>query len=684
MKSKKNLLPLLILGQSFMFNSHALAQQQPSVDAKTTNITSDSPEAKEFKEVNSLWANFGQTLQKEFQNAKLTATNRIIGFRSDSGFKAGLNYEYGTIPTLGGGFLSLDRWNINLGFLPNNGLGADIQREVTFIEKFDSRHDSLVRKPYNPIKRIPLTAEKADKMPEYTFVGFRAPVTYSLSANMFSDLVGRSESFVGVKLFSTSEVDVHIYKMADNRVRVRLFALKDKGSRGSVGVRLIGLNTITNKLVNVNPIEMFIQKNKTDLFSVDYVFDLNKQEAREQYDQLLGQKYKISNISAVKEQILAALPNQDSTKLKDIFYNDLDQIQNLVNRDAGKPANDRAVVRLRMAEMETDSIEQGLGGALTKLLSFVFTRKDATTNISMTNVENNKNNYQIKSLSKSFNMDLFTLFGKETKAESGLLALIDKNKKPTKVIGFQTRRFNKDLNFKRDEFVALNNRLAANLPAEMLASIKWPQWNSKTGVKNMTIEHILFFNVPVLETIKTIDSALVKKELAYLIKNWGKLGSYPQNSDQPEYDKENSRLAAYRMGRYEEAYAWEMTSIPDLLLRVLNNGYPIEVRIGAFEQLQEIPLFQEIGSSMVLRLIPADRLADAVNYRLSVSGNDSSDIGGQRSDYPEDKSKQEYLNVVSAAISEMTYLSDRSFNVKMFINEQGKSIGLDQLIREAK
>ncbi|MBC7456978.1 MAG: hypothetical protein H7235_01910 [Bdellovibrionaceae bacterium] len=686
MKSKKTLLPLLILGQSFMFNGHAFAQQQSvnGVDAKRNSITSDSPEAKEFKEVNSRWANFGQSLQKEFQNARLSATNRVLGFRTDSGFKAGLDYEYGTIPTLGGGFLSLDRWNVSLGYLPNNGIGADIQREVTFIQKFDNRHDSLVREPYNPIKRVPLTAAKADKMEEFTFVGFRAPITYSLSATSFNDIIGRSQSFMGVRLFSTSEVDVHIYKMANNHVRVRLFALKDKGVRGSIGVRLIGLNTLTNRLVNVNPLEIFLQKNKTDLFSVDYVFDLNKQEARDQYDQLLGQKYKISNIDAVKEQLLAALPNQNGNKIKDIFYNDLDEIQSVVKRDANKPANERAVVRLRMAEAETDTIEQGIGVSLTKLISFMFSRKDANTAITMTNVENNKKDYLIKTISKNFSSDLFTLFGKESKAESGLLAATDKAKNPTQVLGFQMRRFNKDLNFKRDDFVTLNNRLASNLPEEIMKTIKWPQWNNSTGVKNMTIEHILFFNVPVLETISSIDTALIQKELAYVIKSWGRLGSYPQESEQPEYDRENSRMTAFRMGKYQEAYSWEMTTIPNLLLRVLNKHDAVQSRIAAFEQLQAIPLFQEIGASVVLRSIPTDRLADAVNYRLSVSGNDSSDIGGERSNFPEDTSKQEYLNIVSAAISETSYISDRSFNVRMYINEKGESIGLNQLIQEAK
>lgn len=303
----------------------------------------------------------------------------------------------------------------------------------------------------------------------------------------------------------------------------------------------------------------------------------------------------------------------------------------------------------------------------------------------MTNVENNSKNYLIKSISKNFSSDLFTLFGTESRAESGLLVLNDANKKPSKVLGFQTRRYNKDLNFKREEFMGLSSRLAANLPSTILNSIKFPQWEGNGGVKNLTIEHILFFNVPVLETISSITEESVKRELTYVVNHWGKLGSLPMSADNNPYGGEDEGMKDFRAGRYEAAYKnWELVTIPQLVMRVLNASASVEERMGAFEQLQNIPLFHEIGASVMLRLIPTELLEKAVNYRLSISGNDSSKIGGERSDFPADPRKQEYLNVVAAAISETTYLSDRSFNVKMFINEQGKSIGLDQLIQEAK
>lgn len=675
----KNLLPLLILGQSFLFTGHVLAQETVKVPAAT-----NSNDEQELKKVNEEWGHNLGFLKHQFENANLRFSNRLDPI-SVNDMKAGIGYDYGTTPTIGGKFLSVDKWTIGLRYLPSSGFGSQGTREVTYIGVHNNHRDSAVRQFYNPITKLPTTADKALALNEKEFVGFRVPLTLYLSKEIVNEINSKLKATANVGFFTTGEVDVHVYRMPESRVRVRLFALKEKGVTASAGLKVFGYNRLTSLILDIEPGEVFVTSKKSDLFSVDYIFDLSKQEGKDQYNKLLGQKYSIS-VKNIKELTKATNPIQDSSEMKNIFYSDLEQIQNIANTEVSKNISDRSIIRLRTAENETNSVTQGFRMTFSKVLRLLVGRTDAVNKIEMTNIENNKKNYVLETMTKEFSYEILSLFGRQNKAESGLLTATDPKFNPQQVLGFQTRRYKKDLSFDKSEMDELKDKLTKNLPSDVLKNVNFPKWTFAKGpVKNVEIEQILFFNIPVLQSLGTITQAAVRQELTHLINNWGRFGSKPVNSEYAEIGTpDRQRLEDFHMKKYMSAYEQELELIPQLFTKVLNSNEKIADRLTTFSTLQNIPLFHEVGSALILRLVPQNRLAEAVNLRLSISGNDQDNVKGELSNYPTDSEKQELLNVVAAAVAETDHMTDRSFNVKLFINEQGESIGLPTLEKQAK
>lgn len=685
----KTLLPLLILGQSFLVSNYAIAQQQETKDAANTKSESSvAAEDQELKEANTSWDNMNGWLKSQLENASLKFSNRLLGITKGN-LNAGADYGYESDPTIAGQYLSVDRWSLGLSYLPANGLGGSVSREVVYIDKFPNRRASLVRKAYNPIARLPINSEKALALKEFQFVGFRAPLTLSLGASSLKTLSEKANLPLNVKVFLTGEVDVQVYRMPGDLVRVRLFALKEKGLTGSVGLQLVGLNLLTKTVFDMNPVDVFATKSKSDLFSIDYVFNLANAESRAQYDQLLDKKYNVTGMNNLKAQVTGlvttnAKPGSNNESFKELFYRDLEGIQSIVNRDITKDLNERAIVQLRTVENATSSTTMGINLGISKIAKLMVRRTDANTSISMTNIENNKKDYLLKTSSKEFNTELFTLFGQESKTESGLLASADEKFNAQDVLGFQTRSFKKSLNYSQAEYTDLKRRLQKNLPAEILNHVKWPKWNfAGSTLKNISIEQLIFFNVQALQQIGSINTASIQTEMHYLIKNWGRFGSQPENSNDYIYGGTDPRLDAYNRRNYEEAYVNELKMIPQYLMVILNSK-DVEERLQNFHYLQDIPLFHEIGAALMLRLLPTDRLAEAINYRLALSGSDENNVRGELTNYPDDTTKQQYINVVASAIAETAYVSERSFNIKLFIDEKGNSISLAELAKLAK
>ena len=669
MKLLKNL-SLAILIPTLVLNSAAWAQEvEPNSVEKTSKVQ---------KLLNSA--------TDQIKTMKLEKSFEIFNYQN-SGFNSQLSSNIRSETSLGNKYSGVDVYRLNLSYVPStfgsSGIvpSASMSTEVTFIQQFEGRVPSVVRRSKNPLSHLPVNSERALSLKPGDFVAFRAPMTFSLGKSFSELFTKQTVAHLNLSVFTVGEFDVHVFRMPDNRVRVKLFALREKGVTASVGLHLFAPGTnIALRLLSLDPGSVFVSKNKSELFSVDYIFNLNDKDAIEQYDQVMGQKYAVSGFKALNIN-----PFASDARVKDLLYSDLNAVQNISLQDHDKPTAERRIIRLSMGENETDSLSRGMKINL-KAIKAQITSRDSESKVSIYNVEDQKKNYLLNTQTKELNAQFFWLWGAENRQDSGLLVRADNNFNPTDILGLQSHRAKKELNLSRDEFEALRNKLNRTLPKEITETIQWPAWPSdRKAIKNARIEQDIFFNALTLQTMNNLTASFIQSELRAIIKSMGKIDSLPsgvtlnQNMNGAE-DGDSFRAKAYKKQDYLAAFEYELTWIPDLYVKLLNENEPIKSRMAAYEQLQNIALFNEIGATLTLKLIPANRLKDTISFRFLISGKH---LEGKQTYYPS-IGHQENMNVFLNVVANNTYITDRSYNLGFYLNEKGDAYSLDELIAKAR
>ncbi len=663
----RNTLSALLLFPTLVVNGTAFGnpnETKPAIEAEKTSAST--------KALNSI--------TDQLRTVKLKKSFNILNYQS-SGFNAGLNYEMKSETSFGDNYSGIDVWQMNLNYVPSTLAGSTLipsanrLTEVTFIQQFKSRTDSLVRVPYDPIQKLPINSERALKLNVGDFVAFRAPMTLSLGKGLSETLSRNTSASFGLSLFTVGEFDVHIFRMPDNYVRVKLFALREKGITASLGLSVFGINTfLLTRVLNIDSAEVFMSNNRSELFSLDYIFNLNNADSKAQYDQVIGQKYRVSSF-----KYASVNPFTSDEKVKDLLFGDLESVQNIVQEDAQKPLEQRRIIRLMMGENETESFARGLRFNF-KVVKAKSSHRTSESRVTIYNIENQKKNYLLSTKTKELNGELFWLWGVENRIDSGLLVEADANFSPQVVVGLQTHKARKELNLSKVEFDELKNKLSRTLPAEIVETIEWPKWpEDRSSVKDARIEQDIFFNPMSLQSMKNLTVENIEAELKKLIKSIGKIESQPMGTSATG-DYEDYRLKAYQKANYLEAYEHELIYIPNYFAKLLNENETMESRLKSYESLQAIPLFNEIGATLALKLIPREKLAGTISYRFLISAKK---LDGKQSYYPT-VGHQENINVFLNVLASNSYIVDRSFSLSFYLNEKGIPYTLSETVIKSK
>ena len=164
------------------------------------------------------------------------------------------------------------------------------------------------------------------------------------------------------------------------------------------------------------------------------------------------------------------------------------------------------------------------------------------------------------------------------------------------------------------------------------------------------------------------------RELNYLIQNWGTLNAAVMQDDSSS-DLISARAQYLKEGNYKSAYSYELHYIPQLLSQVLNKNESIDLRVKNFDLLHQIPLFRELGSALIMRLIPIAKLKESVSLELQVSGRKIKTVDNV---YPKNSDLKE-SHLFNQVVEENAFATNRSFNLRQYMNEDGSSMTLKQL-----
>ncbi|OFZ30655.1 MAG: hypothetical protein A2622_13370 [Bdellovibrionales bacterium RIFCSPHIGHO2_01_FULL_40_29] len=677
----KKKIVMSVLALTPLLPGAAIAQDQ--VNAKTEATT---PPAS---------GGFVELLQDSLASTRLSGSMKLLSGEMGYGIYIDGRYRPESKPSVNGLYSRVDAFNLTgnvligelLGknLIANPGIGAG--REIVFVRHFKKQSDSIFTLPH-ALKQLPKNSEKALALAEGTFVSFRAPMVVSLSEKMIDNFgkIGKATlaTTVGVSMFASGEFDIHVFRMKDNMVRVKLFALNQTGGGIETRLSIFGLvpgaGSLLSRYFDFDLIKMGLKQTDSKLFLNDYVFNLNNAESRAFYDNLMGQKYSMTDFP-----VMSVVPGRANDVLKNRLYANLVVIDQAAKADLSLDLNQRRIVRIIKGENKTNSEENRFRLNL-KFLKVVKNSSWSTGVLKVFDSEDRVSDvYKLKGYSNesSTNYNLFWLKGgKEKTNYSGSLILKTDAKLMTQGFeGFNWNHRYESSNFRKSEYNQLMAQINDLIPEQFRAGIKIPKWDIADG-KSAFIEREIFVGKEALKYLESVSQDKMIQAFNEILAQSNHLKSLPYGIASLTIHEgtpytESDRINAYNKGDFVTAYSWDVQYMASFLSRIANSNLSMKEREAEFEKLSfHTPVFYEIGPMLFLKIIPESKLDETVTMRLRMSAH------GQKAFdecFPSVKACGQ-TNIFREVSAQNELITERTFNLRHYMNEKAEIYTLPEIM----
>jgi hypothetical protein len=353
-----------LLTATFVFGISAMAQV-PQTDPRDAHSNDDY--------FITSWRN----LKNSITNYDLALSNLIPTGDLLKGLSLSPQYEKGSDLSNTRSALhhsTVDVWKLklkaNTDFLNLNeslGLNLEIGKDITYIQQFNTKAQSLFRLPYNPFTKLPVKSEIFFKKykdsslvyKEGDLLIFKAPMIISFGKGLNSVFMNQANVGPGVSYSLAGVFNIQVFRMKNNYVRVTINNSLEKSVGLNFGINIIdsfipgyyilGFNAlgavISNNFFNPNVIQFGSSYSNLVNHSYDFIFNLNSAEAREQYDLLMGPKLSLlgsKNYEVLKKTSGLYRSNDQISKKLEIDFSSLIKMS---AEDAAKPINDDAYLQ---------------------------------------------------------------------------------------------------------------------------------------------------------------------------------------------------------------------------------------------------------------------------------------------------------------------------------------------------
>lgn len=573
--------------------------------------------------------------------------------------------------SLGLAFSLLDSDIIPFGFRLKDA------REITFTRMYEEKCTSLVRVPYNPVTRMPITAEKALALEVGELVNYTAPFTVSLNVGKFLD----------VNYYRTADVEVNVFKMSKSLVRVRMVARKEKGIDFSARKR-----EKIARVIRLYEVRANIKSSNSEAKLIDYVFDLSDANAREAYNKLIA-PHNITNFDGETELQKAAVTFFGKSESLETLMIDEESVL-----DAAKN-NPKNVISLMSTDSDITAVSSGFSLNFLNAISFSkqanyadghFTRKDDEGQTVDT-----FNTRTIESITRS----KFVNFASKDQYQLGTLLIDEKNDSP---LGFQlTKISNKqklsDLSASR--WSAYLKYLPMTQKSSELIDSKLEKFK---GIGRLKTNENIFINAEkFFKNASNINSITVQKKMEDIFNRSITTGTMLTSEPSGEfyYTKEiraqkvesHSRYLTYpnlwnglsaekKLEEYKWIYQYEYnTAIPGAFEKIANVKLDRHERLLAFNTLMESPLFNEIGIGLLSQIIPSESLEETVVYEVLIQP-ENSEVAPLQLQYG-DKEQKHYITSQNAIIAK-NFSLEPGAQLRIYLKKDGNLKTLPEIISE--
>lgn len=614
-----------------------------------------------------------ERIRKEIAKASIRGTLNLVDAEIFDGVSASLKYRIESEPSYVDGYYTrLDRYALSTRLSPgdiiddnDSPLGFSVEKgtEIIFARQFKSQGDSLIALPYT-FKNIPLSAKNAiENLQPGDFVALQANLSVILSVGTSSALNSVLDFEGSTHVMVSGEFYVHLFRMPNDKMRVKLIAVRSKGAGAGAGIglsnfKIVGLKIIDRRIkkwTHINPINIRFQRELSDLFMLDYVFDLKNPQSAQAYNVLLTKKTRFKDFAVIN-------PVQPNEEMRKDLLTDLSDIENMVAADRELPVSERRIQRVFRGANSADlsSARFRIGLSILKL--------ESETAFSQNKViyynDNNDENYYLLDtyLARKEFAFFFNLFGDDVSNSTNMLFSADKDFRPLNFVAMTITNEMKMKDVNRRDLKGLQDQVKQILPASEYAKIDWKNWNTmKSKVVNGYFRAELFFHPAAIKNLPFYNDKEIMQQFINYIAKTGAPSSPPRHP--LPYDDDYH-------APWQRRYQIDLQYISAYITRAMNTQLPPQERYNAFKGLKDYGLWQEKGGGFLVSLIPPEKLPQLVSYQVVLSGRDADTVTYRYGNFTEEGLYRSLMYI-------QRVINDRSFDLRSFTDDNGNPIRIN-------
>lgn len=612
--------------------------------------------------------------KKQIAKQKVSLDLNILTLPVANGLTEALNAKAQSEPSYVNGYYTrLDQINLSTNANFNNlldlknlpfGFNMGHNAEIIFARQFKSQMDSVTALPYNLIQNFPINATKAkENLNTGDFVSFHANLNFVVSRSFFAYYNAGVFASSSAYALVSGDFLINLFKMDNNKVRVKFIANRGKGIGVNAGagfgslLKVVGFNYINRRIVdwvNFN-INANSGKNYSDIFLIDLVFDLNDAKSAIAYTNLISSK-------AVFKDVGILNPLQSTDALASKLMTDMSEVEEICKEDRDLPSNQRRI----------DRLFKGSNSAVVKSTNFSIGQKLFNVNANKSFVRNrisnidkhdNTQKYLFDVFSKSHGYNaFFNTFGSSQILNSNMLLTANEDWSPAQFVALALSREIREVNFAESDLVKIKNSVKQILPKVQYEKIDWKDWKFPKGdLLNASFKNTLFFHKEAIEKIPKHDIQTLNELFTTYLKSGTKATSTPYFTDALSDEPSGNGYGTSWVDNFEK----DIKEISTSLSVSFTPEATAQERYDAFLRVKEFPLFLEKGAGFLMSLLPADNQEELVSYELTMSASDVEPVSFR---FGKTENEQLYKSLLYI----QSIINNRSFDLRLYTDENGE------------
>lgn len=613
-------------------------------------------------------ANAWEKIKKEVAKQEIGGSVTLVNADIINGISTSLRYKIESEPSYVDGYYTrIDKYimdfGVDIGDLLNDmdspiSFGINKGTEIIFARQFKTQKDSLLTLPYT-MRNLPLTAEKAiTRLVPGDFVAFEGKLNLVLSLG-YDTLKGSFEAGASTHAYLSGNFMVHLFRMADDKMRVKLIAVRGEGVGANVGVEvedleILGVNLIDNRIekwLNFVPLKASTGLGKKDVIMLDYVFDLDNAQAAQAYDNLMQNKVMFKDVKILN-------PMASRQDLQNQLLADLTGVEAITMEDAQMPAQQRRIDRVFKGSSEGLYRDAKTKFSLS-LLKFEAGRAYGENKVLSFDKQDQERHFLLDTFSKyKKSKILFGLFGEETLATSNLLFTAGSKWEPQRFVTLTSSNEMKMRDVSARDFREIQKIVLETIGQKEYSKVPWHLWSFANGkIVNGYFKQEVFFNPNALNYLPYMTKdAFAARFKAYIASK-----SRPRST--PVIRVLLPPKGAF--GNWLAAFTGDINRIASRLQIIINPLTTVEKRFEAFEELQEIGIWRERGVGFLMSLVPEASQHQLMRYEMVLSAKGTQPIQYSFGTFAEESLYRSLMYI-------QNIIHNRSFDLRLFADDAGE------------